>query len=115
MLRNIVRIVVLGLIVHAAVRIVPEFWHYLKFRDAVAETASFSQRKTAEQIRERVVRLAVENYVPITAADVAVSQQGEIVYVSTAWTAQLEYVPTRFYAYDFIVDVEGRPQRFTGF
>ena len=115
MLRNIVRLVVLGLVVHAAVRIGPEFWHYLKFKDAVAETASFSQRKTPEQIRERVAKLALENDVPITAADVAVSQQGETVYVSTAWTAQLEYVPTRFYPYDFIVDVEARPQRFTGF
>jgi len=115
MLRNIVRLVVFGLIVHAAARIGPEFWHYLKFKDAVAETASFSRRKTPEQIKERVARLAVENDVPITAADVTVSQQGEITYVSTAWTAQLEYVPTRFYPYDFIVDVEGRPQRFTGF
>jgi hypothetical protein len=35
--------------------------------------------------------------------------------VSTAWTAQLEYLPTRFYPYDFIVDVEGRPERFNGF
>jgi hypothetical protein len=115
MLRTIVRLVVLGLVLHAAVRITPEFWHYLKFKDAVAETASFSQRKTPEQIKERVARLALENDVPITAADVAVSQQGEVVYVSTAWTAQLEYVPTRFYAYDFVVDVEGRPQRFMGF
>ena len=115
MLRNLVRIVVLGLVMHAAARITPEFWHYLKFRDAVVETASYSRGKTIEQIRERVVRLASENDVPITAQDVAVSQQGEVVYVSTAWTAQLEYVPTRFYPYDFIVDVEGRPQRFTGF
>ena len=102
MLRNIVRLVILGLVVHAAVRITPEFWHYLKFKDAVAETASYSRHKTADQIRERVARLALENDVPITAADVSVSQQGEVVYVSTAWTAQLEYVPTRFYPYDFI-------------
>ena len=34
---------------------------------------------------------------------------------STAWTAQLEYLPSRFYPYDFIVDVEGRPERFDGF
>ena len=40
--------------------------------------------------------------------------QGGTVFVSTAWTAQLEYVPTRFYPYDFVVDVEGREQRFTG-
>ena len=115
MLRNIVRLVVLGLVVHAAVRITPEFWHYLKFKDAVVETASFSERKTPEQIRERVAKLALENDVPIGAEDVAVSQQGGIISVSTGWTAQLEYVPTRFYAYDFIVDVQGRPQRFTGF
>jgi hypothetical protein len=115
MLRNLVRLVVLGLIVHAAVRIGPEFWHYLKFKDAVVETASFSQRKTPEQIRERVARLALENDVPIKAEDIAVTQQGDVVYISTAWQAQLEYVPTRFYPYDFIVDVEGRPKRFTGF
>ena len=115
MLRNIVRLVVLGLIVHAGVRIVPEFWHYLKFKDAVVEAATFSERKTPEQIRDRVARLAREFEVPITAEDVAVTQEGDTVYVSTAWTAQLEYVPTRFYPYDFVVDVEGRPQRFGGF
>ena len=37
MLRNIVRLVVLGLVVHAAVRIGPEFWHFLKFKDGVTE------------------------------------------------------------------------------
>ncbi len=115
MLRNLVRLVVLGLLVHAAVRVGPVFWHYLQFKDAVAETATFSGRKTPEQIRERVATLALEHAVPITADDVAVSRQGETTYVSMAWTAQLEYVPSRFYPYDFVVDVEGRPPRFTGF
>lgn len=115
MFRNLVRLAVLGLIVHAAVKVGPLFWHYLQFKDAVAETATFSERKTPEQIRDRVATLALEHDVPITAEDVAVTRQGETVYVSTAWTAQLEYVPTRFYPYYFIVDVEGRPPRFTGF
>jgi hypothetical protein len=47
--------------------------------------------------------------------DVTVTREGNRAYVATAWTAQLEYLPTRFYAYDFIVDVEGRPARFDGF
>ena len=115
MVRNIIRLVVLALVVHAAVRIAPEFWHYLRFKDAVAEAAAFSDRQTPDEIRARVARLAVELQVPITADDVAVTRQGAIVYVSTAWTAQLEYVPRRFYPYDFVVDVKGRPQRFTGF
>jgi hypothetical protein len=53
--------------------------------------------------------------VPIGAQDVTVTREGNRAYVSTAWTAQLEYLPTRFYPYDFIVDIEGRPERFNGF
>ena len=112
MLRNIVRLVVLGLIVHAAVRIVPEFWQYLKFKDAVVEAATYAGRKTPEQVRDRVVALAAEHGVPIGPADVAVARQGDTTFVSTGWVAQLEYLPTRFYPHEFIVDVEGRPQRF---
>ena len=115
MLRNIVRLVVLGLVVHAAVRIGPEFWHFLKFRDGVTEIASYPGRRTDEQLRERILQLADLNQVPIGARDVKITREGNRALVSTAWTAQLEYLPTKFYPYDFIVDVEGRPERFNGF
>ncbi|MBA2354443.1 MAG: hypothetical protein H0V80_07220 [Acidobacteria bacterium] len=114
MFRNLVRLVVLGLLVHAAVRIVPEFWHYFKFKDSVVEAATFGGRKTPEEIRALVVSLAEQHQVPIAEPDVLVVRQGGTTSVSTAWTAQLEYVPRRFYPYEFVVDVEGRPQRFGG-
>ena len=115
MVRNLIRLVVLGLIVHAAVRVGPQFWHYLQFKDAVTEVASYPGRSSDDQLRAKIAQLAGELDVPVTATDVTVTRQGQTVYVSTAWTAQLEYLPTRFYPYDFIVDVEGRPERFTGF
>ncbi len=115
MVRNILRLVVLGIVVHAAVRVVPEFWHYLQFKDAVTEVASYPGRKTPEQLRDRVLQLADEHHVPIGPGDVRVTREGNRAFVATAWTAQLEYLPTRFYPYDFIVDVEGRPERFNGF
>ena len=114
MLRNLVRLVVLALVVHAAMRIGPEFWHYLQFKDAVVEVATYAGRKTPEQLRDRIVTLAREHGVPITATDVTVSRQGDTTYVATGWTAQLEYLPTKFYAYDFYVDVEGRKDRVGG-
>jgi hypothetical protein len=114
MLRNVVRLIVFGLVVHAAVRIVPEFWHYLKFRDACAEAATYAGRKPLEELRARIAMLAREHDIPVTEQDIAVTRQGEIIYVSTAWTAQLEYVPTRYYPYDFVVDVEGRRDRMAG-
>ncbi|BCS35611.1 hypothetical protein TBR22_A48450 [Luteitalea sp. TBR-22] len=115
MVRTLVRLVILGLLLHAAVRIVPEFWHYLQFKDAVVEVASYPGRRTNDQLRARIAELADENQVPIVADDIAVSRQGDRVLVSTAWTAQLEYIPRRYYPYDFIIDVEGRPERFNGF
>ena len=114
MLRNIVRLAVLGLIVHAGVRIGPEFWHYLQFKDAVVEVATYAGRKTPDELKTRIEALAAEHDVPVTAADIDVARRGDIVHVSTAWTAQLEFLPTRFYPYDFYVDVEGRRDRIGG-
>lgn len=115
MWRNLVRLIVLGLIVHAAVKVGPQFWHYFQFKDAVTEVASYPGRNTDDQLRDRILQLAAEHAVPIGARDVTVSREGNRAFVSTAWTAQLEYLPSRFYPYDFIVDVEGRPERFDGF
>jgi hypothetical protein len=115
MLRNLVRLVIFGLFLHAVVRIGPEFWHYLKFKDAVTEIASYPGRKTNEQLKDQILALADQLEVPIGAQDVTVTREGNHASVSTAWTAQLEYMPTRFYPYDFVVDVEGRPERFNGF
>lgn len=114
MLRNAIRLIVLALIVHAGVRIVPVFWHYVQFKDAVVELATYTGRRTPDQIKQRVAQLAEEHGVPIAAEDVTVTQENQITHVSTAWTAQLEYLPTRFYPYDLVVDVEGRPDRIGG-
>jgi hypothetical protein len=115
MVRNLVRLVLLGLLVHAGVRIVPEFWHFIQFKDAVTEVASYPGRRTDEQLKARILELADEHHVPIGPPDVAIAQRGDRLFVSTGWTAQLEYIPRQYYPYDFIVDVEGRPERFNGF
>lgn len=114
MVRSLVRLIVLGLVVHAAVKVAPEFWHYLQFRDAVVETATYAGRKTPEEVRRRVAELAAEHGVPVGVDDITVSREGEATYVVTMWTAQLEYLPRQFYPYDFVVNVEGRPQRYGG-
>ena len=111
MLRNLVRLVVLAVAVHAAVRIVPVFWRYVTFKDAVVEAATYVGRQTPEQLRARIAKLATEHDVPVTEDDIAVTRENEVTHVSTAWTAQLEYLPTKFYPYDFIVDVDGRRDR----
>lgn len=114
MFRNALRLLVLAVVVHAGVRIVPAFWQYVTFKDAVVEAATYVGRQTPEQVRARIAKLASEYGVPVTEDDIAVTRDNEITHVSTAWTAQLEYLPTRFYPYDFIVDVDGRRDRVSG-
>jgi len=111
MLRHAIRLLLLAVVIHAGIRIVPEFWHYLKFKDAVVEAATYAGRQTPEQLRGKIARLATEHAIPVTEDDIAVTRENEVTHVSTAWTAQLEYLPTKFYPYDFIVDVDGRRDR----
>ena len=112
MLRNLIRLVVLGLLVHAGVRCVPTFWNYVKLKDAVAETAMFAGRRSNEALVERVLRLAGEHDVTLTPRDVNVVRQGEVTYIATAYTKQLEYLPTRFYPWTFVIDVAEAPPRY---
>ena len=111
MLRNAVRLLLIAVVVHAGVRIVPVFWRYVTFKDAVVEAATYVGRQTPEQLRARIAKLATEHDVPVTEDDISVTRENEVTHVSTAWTAQLEYLPTKFYPYDFIVDVDGRRDR----
>jgi hypothetical protein len=112
MIRNIIRLLVLSLIVHAGVRIGPIFWHYLQLKDAVVETAMFAGRKTPEALVERVVALADEHGVILAPREITVVRDGEITYITTGYTKQLEYLPTRFYPWQFTIDIESEPPRY---
>lgn len=112
MLRNIIRLLVLALVVHAGVRIIPVFWNYVQFRDAVREVAMFPGRLTDEELVGRVVRLAERHDVPLTAPEIAFAREGQTISFRTGYTKELEYVPTRFYPWTFTIDVAEEPPRY---
>ncbi len=112
MLRNAIRLIVFALVVHAGVRIGPVFWNYVKFKDAVRETAMFPERRTREELVARVVELARAHDVALTPQEIVVERDGQTTYISTSYTKRLEYVPTRFYPYHFVIDVAEEPPRY---
>jgi len=112
MLRTLVKLAIVVLIVYAGVRIVPVFWTYVKFKDAVQETANFSSRRSVEEVRASVVKIAERYDVPITLQDVRVRKVKDATLVETSYSAQLEYFPGRFYPWTFDVKVEGAPPRY---
>lgn len=112
MLRNIIRLLVLALVVHAGVRIVPVFWNYIQLKDAVRETAMFPGRLTDAELIERVVRTAGRHDVELSTDEVEFGRDGETISIRVVYTKQLEYVPTRFYPWTFTIDVAEDPPRY---
>jgi hypothetical protein len=108
-LRALIKLVLVVLVVHAAVRVVPPFWNYVKFRDACEEIARFSAKRTVEDVTARVLTKAGQLDIPIAQEQVQVRKQGTITFIDAGYTAQLEYLPTKFYVYQFKVNVHGTP------
>jgi hypothetical protein len=108
-IRGLIKLALVALLVHAAVKVVPVYWNYYRFRDACEEIAKFSSKKTEQEIQSRVFARAGQFDIPITQADVRVRKQGTTTFIEADYTGQLEYFPTRFYPYDFAIRVRGVP------
>lgn len=110
--RLAIQFMILGLLVNAGIRVVPPFWHFAQFQDAVLEVARLSSRTAEPEIRAKVAVLADRYGIPLTASDFEIKKEGQKTRVSASYRLELEYLPTRKYPYDFVLDAEGVPPRF---
>lgn len=110
--RLAVQFVIFGLLVNSAVRVIPPFWHFAQFQDAVLEVAKLSSRSSEQEVRAKVAVLADRYGIPLGAQDFAIERKGEKTRVSASYRLDLEYLPTRTYPYDFVLEAEGVPPRF---
>ena len=113
MIRTAIKLAIVALVVHAAVKTVPVYWNYFKFKDAVQELANFSERRSPEEVRARVLAIAERLDVPVTGSDVRVRKEAERTYVATEYTANLEYFPGRTYPVEFKIRIEGAAPKFS--
>jgi hypothetical protein len=111
MIRLIIKLAIVALIVHAAVKIGPVFWTNLRFKDALIETAKFSAKRTAEDVAVKARKIASDLEVPVDPEAIAVSKAQDTTIIDTRYTAQLEYFPSRFYPWEFKIHVEEGPPR----
>ena len=112
MVRNIIRLAMVALVVHAGVKVGPVFWNHFRFRDAVQDMAMFSAKRTEREIEARVMEIASRMEVPIDPENLRVHRAGGVTYVDGAYIAQLEYFPRRFYPWEFTLDVRAELPRY---
>jgi hypothetical protein len=112
MLRNLIRLALVALVVHAGVKTLPVFWMHFKFRDAVEDMAMFSAKQTEGEIAGRVMDIAERMDIPLRRDDLRVHRAGGVTYVDAIYVAPLEYFPRRFYPWQFTLDVRAAAPRY---
>jgi hypothetical protein len=112
MFKLTIKLAIVALLAHAGIKIVPVFWSYLRYKDALEETARFSGRRTEEQLVEKATRLAHDLDVPLNGAAIRVKKGNNFTTIDTRWVAQLEYFPRQYYPYEFVVHVNETAPRY---
>jgi len=121
MVRLVIKLLIFGVIAHAAYRVGPPVWRYYQFRDAVQEVAmyattpSFSgRRQTPDQVLDKVASLAQEYNVPLDRGDFQLAMGKQSATIDARYTLKLEYLPRQFYPYEFVIHAEGEPSKYRG-
>lgn len=110
MVRLTIKLLVLGVLLHAGYRIVPVFYTHFQFRDALTEMATFSNRRTPDEVLDRAATIAKEYHVPLNREDFSVRRERQFTSIQARYSEKLEYLPRQYYPWEFIVDVEGEPR-----
>ena len=112
MFKLAIKLAIVGLIAHAGIKIVPQFWSYLRYKDALEEAARFAGKKSEEELVEKAARLARDLDVPLNGGPIRVKRGNNFTQIDTRWVAQLEYLPRQYYPYEFVIHVNEGPPRY---
>ena len=87
------KLLVVGLVLNAAVRVGMAQYRFYVFEDAVQQEALFSQRMTPQQLADRVAELAGQQELPLDPEAIAVNYTGPQATVTANYSERLELVP----------------------
>jgi hypothetical protein len=106
MIKTLIKLALAALVVHACWRSSTVFLRYYKFKDAVHETALFASAKSDSLVQARIMELARQLDIPVQPQDVSIRHEENRTIINAAYTDRIELVPTKFYPWQFKVDVE---------
>lgn len=115
MIKLVLKLAVVALLAHAAIKIVPIFWSNLRFKDALAEQARFAGKKTEDELRNRAEKIANDLEIPVTGETITIKKAGSVTTYDTRYVAQLEYFPHRYYPWEFVIHVEETPPGYSAY
>jgi len=112
MVKLVIKLAIVALIANALYQVVPRFYNNWKFQDALKELATFSQRRSVDEIVDRCVLIAKDHDLALDRADFTVNKGKMVTTIDTSYIVDLKYIPGKPHPYTFVVHAEGDPPRF---
>jgi hypothetical protein len=106
MIKTLIKLALVALVIHACWRSGNVFLRHYKFKDAVHETALFSATKSDAQVQARVLELAQQLDLPVQPENITIRHEENRIVINAVYTDQIELIPTKFYPWEFKVDVD---------
>jgi hypothetical protein len=92
-MRTLVRLLIAGVIVHAAVRGGQAAWTYFHFKDEAQQIIRFSPDSSETELHDRILAKAEELQVPIAPDDIEVHKDDRRSEAWAAYTQPVELLP----------------------
>jgi len=107
MLKQIVKLALAALIANAAWRLGTAYMQFYRFTDAVTQTAQFATERSREDLPRRIIELASEYDVPLSADDLKVQRDGRShTLVDGSYVLPIDLAPGYRYPWPFTIHVD---------
>ena len=106
MIKTIVKLAIVVLVANAIWRVGSAYVSYYRFKDAVTDVAINSKNKTDDELRAKVIDLAMEYDEPIAADAVAIRREDKHVYIEGSYTKAVAVFPGYEYEWAFSLSAD---------
>ena len=106
MLRTLLKLAVVALVANAAWHLFGAYSPNYRFQDSVQYAAQNRGQMSDEVLKDKIVELAGQFDVPVTANDVAITQQGAHTLVDISYVRRIELAPSFTYPWNFSIHVD---------
>ncbi len=107
-MKAIIKLAIVVLLANAIWRAGSAYVSYYRFQDAVTDVAINSRDKTDDELRDKVMSLAMEYDEPITADGLAIKREDKHLYIEGAYTKPVALFPGYAYQWPFSLKVDSQ-------
>ena len=106
MLRLLLKLAIAALVANAVWRAGSAYLTFYRFRDAVTEAAQYSNVKSPDELRQRILGLASDYGVPLPDGAVTVRRQDNHTLIDASYTQPVDLFPGFRYQWPFSFDID---------